>query len=74
MRDSKVVEGMQELINRCANKEKVPKGHHVVKKIGKHKAQIVCEMRLTAQIGDYEMDQAILDLGWTDDLFEESPE
>lgn len=56
LRDSKDVEGLQELINKSANKEKVPDGQRVVKKIGKQKAQTWHEMRLTAQIGDYEMD------------------
>lgn len=32
-------------------------------KIGKHKEWIGCEMRLTAQRGEYEMDQVILDHG-----------
>jgi len=38
LRDSNVVEGLQELINKCANKEKAPDKHRVVRKIGKHKA------------------------------------
>lgn len=35
----------------------------MVWKIGKHKARIGREMRLNAQIGKYEMDQVIMDLG-----------
>ena len=35
----------------------------IVRKIGKHKSRIGREMRLTTQIGEYEMDQVILDLG-----------
>jgi hypothetical protein len=35
----------------------------VVRKIGKHKTRTGREMRLTTQIGEYEMDQVILDLG-----------
>lgn len=35
----------------------------MVRKIEKHKARIGREMRLTAQIRDYEMEQVILDLG-----------
>lgn len=54
--DSKAVESLHELINKCVIKEKFLDGHQVVKKLGKHKAQTWCEMRLTAQIGDYEMD------------------
>ena len=61
--DSKSVEGLQELINKCAGKENSPKGPRVVRKIGKHKARIGCEMRLTVQIGECGMDQVILDLG-----------
>ncbi len=36
----------------------------MVRKIAKHKTRIGNEMRLTMQIGDYEMDQVILDLGF----------
>lgn len=36
----------------------------VVQKISNHKTRRGWEMRLTAQIGEYEMDQVILDLGW----------
>lgn len=57
------MEGLQELINKRSSKENVPDGHWMVRKIGKHKAQIGYNMRLTAWIGDYEMDQVILDLG-----------
>ena len=35
----------------------------MVQKIGKHKARIGHEMRLTVEIGEYEMDQVVLDLG-----------
>lgn len=63
LRDSKVVEGLQELIIKCASKEKSADVHHVVRKTGKHKAQTRCEMRLTVHIGYYEMDQVILDMG-----------
>lgn len=59
--DSKVVKGLQELINRCVG---TTLGDPcVVQKIGKHKTRMGQEMRLTAQIGEYEMDQVILDLG-----------
>jgi len=51
------------LINKCVSKENSPEEPHVVRKIGKHKARTGREMRLTAQIGEYEMDQVILDLG-----------
>lgn len=51
--DSKVVKGLQELVNNCASKEGAPEGHYAVRKIAKHKTRIGCEMKLTAQIGDY---------------------
>ena len=44
LQDSKVVEVLQELINKCASKEKVLDEHYVVKKIGKHKARTWREM------------------------------
>lgn len=50
------------MINKCAGKENAPDGHRAVHKIGKHKER-TCEMRLIVQIGDYEMDRVILDLG-----------
>ena len=62
LHDIRVVKGLQELINKCVGKENYPKGPHMVRKIGKHKVRTGHEMRLTAQIGEYEMDQVILDL------------
>ena len=61
--NSKAVKGLQEIINKCAGKENTPDGLHEVRKIGKNKVRTGCEMRLTAQMGEYEMDQVILDLG-----------
>lgn len=69
LRDSKAVVGLQELINKCVSKEDVLDGHWVVKKIRKHKERTRREMRLTVQIGDYEMDQVILDLGYDTNVF-----
>lgn len=63
--DRKYMKGMQELINKCTGKENPLEGHYVVRKNGKHKARIRHKMMLTVQIGDYEMDQVILDL-WFD--------
>ena len=63
LHDSKVMESLQELINKCVGKKGAPEGHRVVKKIGKHEGRTRREMRLTAQIGEYEMDQVILDVG-----------
>jgi len=45
LRDSKVVKGLQELINRCA--KNTPGEPRIVRKIGKHKTRIGREMRLT---------------------------
>lgn len=57
--DSKAMKGLQELITRCVGSGEP----HIVQKLGKHTSQTRREMRLTAQIGEYEMDQVILDLG-----------
>ena len=57
--DNKVVKWLQELITRCAGSGEP----HVVWKLGKHTSRTGREMRLTTQIGEYEMDQVILDLG-----------
>jgi len=62
LHDSKGVKGLQELTKKCASKENDLDGHCVVRKIGKHKARTVCEIRLNMQIGDYEMDKVIFDL------------
>lgn len=69
MHDSKAVKGLQELIKKCAGKENAPDGHTVVRNIGKHKARMGREMRLTVQVGDYEMDQVILYLGSDANVF-----
>lgn len=63
LRYKKVVEGLQVLSDKCANKEKTHVEKHTMRKIGKHRKCTGCEMRLTTQIGEYEMDQVILDLG-----------
>ena len=62
LQDQRAVEGLQELRNSCASKE-VPRSEmckvknlHRQKRTGK-------EMRLSAQIGEYDMDQVILDFG-----------
>ena len=67
LRDRKAVKGLQELINRCA---RTTLGELLVaQKIGKHKTRTGGEMRLTTQIGEYEMDQVILDLGSNVNVF-----
>lgn len=50
--DSKAVKGLQELITRCAGSGEP----RVVQKIVNHALRTGREMRLTAQIGKYEMD------------------
>ncbi len=67
LHDSKAVNGLEELINKCAGNASA--GPCVIRKIGKHKARTGCEMRLTVQIGEYEMDQVILDIGSNANVF-----
>jgi len=59
LRDNKAVKGLQELIARCVGSGEPC----VVRKMGKHALRTGWEMRLTVQIGEYGMDQVILDLG-----------
>lgn len=59
LRDNKVVKGLQQLITRCARSGEP----RMVQKLGKHALHTGQEMRLMAQIGDFEMDQVIPDLG-----------
>ena len=61
LQDNKAMKGLKELITRCVGT--VPGELRIVKKLGKHTTQTGREMRLTAQIGEYEMDQVILYLG-----------
>lgn len=51
------------MIKKCPSKDNTFDGPHVVRKISKHKERTWCKMRFTTQIGDYEMDQVILELG-----------
>ena len=57
--NSKALKGLQELITRCVGLGEP----RVVRKLGKNALRTGMEMRLTAQISEYEMDQIILDLG-----------
>ena len=61
--NKKVVENLQALIDSCADKPNPPPKVKDVHKLYKHKKHTGREMRLMAQIGDYEMDQVILDVG-----------
>lgn len=45
--DSKDIKGLQDMINRCIGKENAINGLCVVRNLGKHKARIGREMRLT---------------------------
>jgi len=58
LRDNRVVKGLQEVINRCVGWG----DPSAVWKLGRHASQTGREMQLIVQIGDYEMDQVILDL------------
>lgn len=57
--DNQVVKGLKELITRCARLGEPC----MVRKLGKHALRTGREMRLTTQIGDYEMDEVAIDLG-----------
>ena len=59
LRDNREVKVLQEVINRCAGWGEP----RAVRKLGRHASWMGQEMCLMAQIGDYEMDQVILDLG-----------
>jgi len=69
LHDRKAMKVLQELINKCVGNENAPEGPRIVKEIGNNKARIGHEMRLTVQIGKYEMDQFILDLGSNVNVF-----
>ena len=52
LRDTKVVNGLQELITSCEGSDEP----RMVRKLGKRALHSRWEMQLTAEIGDYEMD------------------
>ena len=54
---------MKALIHSCAKWTNPPPKFKDVHKLYKHKKHTGQEMQLTTQIGDYEIDQVILDLG-----------
>ena len=58
-----MVEGLQEMIDNCIGKIKIPLEHRIVMKLGKHKKRTWHKMRLAVEIREYEKDQVILDLG-----------
>ena len=63
LRAKKVVEGLEELVENCIEKIKIPSEQRVLRKLGKHQKRTGHEMRLIAQNGEYGMDQVILNLG-----------
>lgn len=63
LRDQKAVEGLQKLIDNCASKENPQHEKFIVNKVNKNKKRNGREMQLTAQNGDFEMDQLIMDFG-----------
>ena len=54
LRDSNAVKGLEELVNRYIRNTLGES--HIVRNIGKHKTRTRRQMRLTTQIGEYEMD------------------
>lgn len=63
LHDSKAVKGLEELINQCAGKDGATREQCMIRYLGKHKARTRWEIRVIVQIGEYEMDEVILDLG-----------
>ena len=63
LHNKKAVENLQALIDNCAEREQPMVEHWAVNKIYKNKKRTGREMCMTAQIGAYEMDQFILDMG-----------
>ena len=61
--DRKAMKSLQELINKYSDRDTMSDGHCTVRKIGRHKTITRREMRLAVEIGEYEMDQVILDMG-----------
>jgi len=61
--DQKAVEVLQEITDNYASKDMLLREQHIVNKVNWSKKRIDREMQLTLQIGDFEMDQVILDLG-----------
>ena len=56
LRNKKVVENLETLIDNCIEKDQPHVEKKVVNKIHNNKRRTGQEMRLTAQIGDFEMD------------------
>lgn len=63
LRDRKVVEGLQQLIDNCMGKNKPLSEQPALHKVGKRNKRTGRKVRLTVQIEEYEIDKVILDLG-----------
>ena len=63
LHNPKVVDNLQALIYSCTAWPDLPPEVNDVHKLYRYKKRTGREMRLSAQIGDYEMSQVILDLG-----------
>ena len=61
LRDDRAVMDLQNLIDRCEQSPSMGAAHRAVHQIQSH-TRTGREMRLSAQIGDYEMDKVILSL------------
>lgn len=69
LRDQKEVEGLQNLIDNYTGKGKTLPQQRTMHKVDKSKKMTCREMRLNVQIGDFEMDQVILDFGFDVNVF-----
>lgn len=64
LRNQKAVEGLQEWIYNCASKDKSLPEQCAVNKVNQSKKRTGKEMRLTTQVGDFDMNQIVLDLAF----------
>ena len=62
MRNEQAIGELQHIIDQCQPSSSVSSAHHVVHNIMGH-TRTGREMRLIAQVGEFEMDEVILDLG-----------
>ena len=62
VRNEKSIGDLQHIIDQCQPSSSASSAQHAVHNIMGH-TRIGREMRLTAQIGEFEMDEVILDLG-----------
>ena len=62
MRNEKAIKELQHIIDQCQPSSSVNSAQRAVHNIMGH-TRTGREMRLTAQIGEFEMDEVILDLG-----------